>query len=185
MIRLAVILAFAAGAAHADEAPDGGAPGIADGGAGDAGAQVARARELYQSGMAAFAVDRFDGAIADFEAGFLLDPVPEFLFNIAQAHRKAGRREKAIEFYQRFIDLRPDVPDRASIEQTVAKLKAELQPLAVAALAKPPPLTPIYKRWWLWTAVGVAAAAIVAIGLGVGLSGGYPDTTFGFTKVGP
>jgi tetratricopeptide (TPR) repeat protein len=33
----------------------------------------------------------------------------------------------------------------------------------------PPPRRPIYKRWWLWTAVGAGVAA-VAVGLGVGLT---------------
>jgi hypothetical protein len=41
--------------------------------------------------------------------------------------------------------------------------------------------TPVYKKWWLWTAVGVVVLAGVGIGLGVGLSGGThaPDSRFG------
>jgi len=38
-----------------------------------------------------------------------------------------------------------------------------------------PPRTPIYKKWWLWTAVGVVAAG-TAVGLGVGLSGSSSQT---------
>ena len=30
--------------------------------------------------------------------------------------------------------------------------------------------TPVYKKWWFWTAIGGGALAITAIGLGVGLS---------------
>jgi tetratricopeptide (TPR) repeat protein len=49
-------------------------------------------------------------------------------------------------------------------------------PLTVTATSEPPPArTPIYKKWWLWTAVGVAAAG-VAVGLGVGLSGSSSQT---------
>ncbi len=41
---------------------------------------------------------------------------------------------------------------------------------AVTASATPAPArTPVYKRWWLWTAVGVVAAG-AAVGLGVGLT---------------
>jgi tetratricopeptide (TPR) repeat protein len=43
---------------------------------------------------------------------------------------------------------------------------------AMTLTATPPPRQeqPIYKRWWLWTAVGVVAATGLAVGLGVGLS---------------
>jgi hypothetical protein len=33
-----------------------------------------------------------------------------------------------------------------------------------------PAKPPLYRRWWLWTAVGGVAVAGIAIGLGVGLS---------------
>ena len=38
-----------------------------------------------------------------------------------------------------------------------------------ATSAPPPQRTPVYKKWWLWTAVGVVAAG-AAVGLGVGLT---------------
>ncbi len=41
--------------------------------------------------------------------------------------------------------------------------------LAVTSSAPPPKRTPVYKKWWLWTAVGVVAAG-VAVGVGVGVS---------------
>jgi tetratricopeptide (TPR) repeat protein len=44
----------------------------------------------------------------------------------------------------------------------------------------PPPSdrTPIYKKWWLWTAIGVVAVgAGLGIGLGVGLSKNKSNTT--------
>jgi tetratricopeptide (TPR) repeat protein len=50
---------------------------------------------------------------------------------------------------------------------------------ALTASAPPPSdRTPIYKKWWLWTAVGVVAVgAGLGIGLGVGLSKGKSNTT--------
>jgi tetratricopeptide (TPR) repeat protein len=41
---------------------------------------------------------------------------------------------------------------------------AATSPLSV----EPPRPTPLYKRWWLWTAVG-GAVAVIAIGVGVGV----------------
>lgn len=43
------------------------------------------------------------------------------------------------------------------------------QTLTMTAAANEPK-RPIYRRWWLWTAVGGVVAAGVAVGLGVGLS---------------
>jgi tetratricopeptide (TPR) repeat protein len=36
--------------------------------------------------------------------------------------------------------------------------------------------TPIYKKWWLWTAVGAVVVVGVGVGLGVGLSSGSTPT---------
>ncbi len=57
--------------------------------------------------------------------------------------------------------------------------------LTATAPPPPPEKTPVYKKWWLWTAVGVVAVG-VGVGLGVGLgtssSGSLPSTTFGSAK---
>lgn len=48
----------------------------------------------------------------------------------------------------------------------------------VAEHAPPPARTPVYKKWWLWTAVGAVVVAGVAVGLGVGLSSSSGPATF-------
>jgi hypothetical protein len=62
-----------------------------------------------------------------------------------------------------------------------------------AASSEPPPAAntsserrPLYKKWWLWTAVGaVVVGAAVGIGVGVATSGGSapPPSHFGTTKI--
>jgi hypothetical protein len=43
---------------------------------------------------------------------------------------------------------------------------------------------PVYKKWWLWTVVGVGVVGIgLGVGLGVGLSGGPPSSNLGATRV--
>jgi hypothetical protein len=54
----------------------------------------------------------------------------------------------------------------------VAPARAEPAVAPVTATKTAPERTPVYKKWWLWTAVGVAVVAGVAIGVGVGLSAG-------------
>ncbi len=48
---------------------------------------------------------------------------------------------------------------------------APAAPAGPAAAPKPPSSTPVYKRWWFWTLVGVAAAG-AGVGLGLGLTAG-------------
>jgi tetratricopeptide (TPR) repeat protein len=49
---------------------------------------------------------------------------------------------------------------------------------ALVATSAPPKKTPIYKKWWLWTAVGGVVVVGVAVGLGVGLSSSSGPATF-------
>ena len=64
---------------------------------------------------------------------------------------------------------------------TNTQATTEPQPASNTLTASAPPpsdRTPIYKKWWLWTAVGVVAVgAGLGIGLGVGLSKGKSNTT--------
>jgi tetratricopeptide (TPR) repeat protein len=70
-------------------------------------------------------------------------------------------------------------------EQTPAAAPV-VTPAPVAATTpepakREPVRTPVYKKWWLWTIVGVVIAAGVGVGLGVGLtqssSVSYPSAT--------
>src|SRR6185369_10531348 len=47
-------------------------------------------------------------ARAEFEAGYDLQPLPLFLFNAAQAARRAGERARALELYKRFVAADPE-----------------------------------------------------------------------------
>jgi hypothetical protein len=39
--------------------------------------------------------------------------------------------------------------------------------------------TPLYARWWFWTAIGVVAASVLVVALTVDTS---PDVPAGFTR---
>ena len=75
---------------------------------------------------------------------------------------------------------KPSTPPAATSEPTAPPTTTETPPPVVATpeppAAAPSPVEPapsdrrpLYKRWWLWTVVGVAAAG-AAVGLGVGLT---------------
>jgi tetratricopeptide (TPR) repeat protein len=66
-------------------------------------------------------------------------------------------------------------PDQAlspDAKAPAAEKPAASTPAAAVVVTAPPPepkRTPVYKRWWLWTAVGVVAAG-AAVGIGVGIA---------------
>lgn len=84
---------------------------------------------LLQRAGAAFADARFDEAIAYLTVAYSRQPAPPILFNIGQAHRKAGHTQKALEFYERFLRdhaRSPLVPEAAAQADAMrAKLAAE------------------------------------------------------------
>ncbi len=70
-------------------------------------------------------------------------------------------------------DVKPvDVPPRPVVEVPPV-VTAPVEVVAVPAVTP----TPTYKKWWVWTTVGVIV--VVGVGLGVGLSLGLPPSVPG------
>jgi len=149
------------------------------------------AKKLYEEGMKQYNLRDFRAALEAFKAGYLARPDAAFLFNIGQCERFLGDPAESAYAYRAFLRERPDAPNRADVERLIAE-EDELARRAEAARRSPPaapgasstqapaaiansstPNTkeerlPIYKRWWLWTAVaGGVAIAGGAIGLAV------------------
>jgi tetratricopeptide (TPR) repeat protein len=161
-----------------------------------------RAQQLFHKGMTHFNLDEYEEAVRAWEAGYRIKAAPEFIFNIAQAYRKANWPERALTFYQRYLSIDPATRNRADVERHIVALEkliedqrrsaaaAPDQPLPapktvttavprvekpiVVAAPPPPPVVPLHRRWWLWTTVGVVVAGGVAVGLGVGLTQPQP-----------
>jgi len=125
---------------------------------------VAQGHRLYLLG-------RYQDAIAEYRRAYELRADPQFLFQIAEAYRQLGATEQALFYYERYLAGAAAGPDRDVAEQRVGEiesLRAAPPPGPTAGLtsasgateglaAKHP--TPIWRRWWLWTAIGVALAA--------------------------
>ncbi|HEY4394191.1 MAG TPA: hypothetical protein VGP64_09015 [Polyangia bacterium] len=126
---------------------------------------VAQGHRLYLLG-------RSQDAIAEYRRAYELRADPQFLFQIAEAYRQLGASVQALFYYERYLAGAPAGPDRGVAEQRVAELdslRAAPPPpsppagLLAAPGATPGPAakrpTPLWRRWWLWTAIGVAVAA--------------------------
>ena len=83
------------------------------------------AREHFIKGSKDFDLGLYDDAIKEYMAAYEVKSDPALLYNIAQAHRLAGRASEALRFYKMFL---VKVPDAANGDEVRAKI-AELQKL--------------------------------------------------------
>lgn len=151
--------------------------------------------EATERGIRLFRAGDYDGAVQAFTAAHILNPKPMFLFNIAQAQRKAGRPQEALLSYQLFLKKAPDSPLRAETEAYLELVRTQLKVRAASGGALPPPPmgqvlpTPappalerrvsLYRRPWLWGIVGSAVALTAGVSVGVYLGTRSPSTTLG------
>ncbi|HVT08719.1 MAG TPA: tetratricopeptide repeat protein [Polyangia bacterium] len=143
---------------------------------------VAQGRRLYLLG-------RYQEAIAEYRRAYELRADPQFLMDTAEAYRQLGATERALFYYERYLAAAPNAPDREIVEDRITELELVKAPPPVQAPpAGPPALAakprPVWKRWWLWTAVGVAVGAgITAAALSSRSSGpAVPATDLGDRK---
>lgn len=86
-------------------------------------ADKSEALKYYQDGRKAYDLGRFEPAIEHFAKAYEAEPAPEFLFNIAQAHRQLGRCHKALFFYRRYLRLAPDSPQAPQVRLRIQNLE--------------------------------------------------------------
>jgi tetratricopeptide (TPR) repeat protein len=175
-------------------------------------ADRARAREWFHTGQQHFELGEFADALHDFKEAYRLYDEPTFLFNIGQCHRALDEKVEAVRSFKVYLQKSPNAPNRVEVKEMIVKLeqaiadepKPAVKPEAkpeMAPVPSPQPVTlapspqpvaaptpvekPIYKRWWLWTAVAAVVVVGVGIGLGVGLSSSNTptaNTDFGIYK---
>jgi len=135
------------------------------------------AQAAAADGATAFAAGDYERALAAYERAYLEDiDEPQYLLRLADCYRALHRTADALRFYRLFLHERPDAPERASVAASIAALEHPPPASTSTSLAatveaeRPaaaPPARPIWRRWWLWTAIGGVAA--IGIGVGVGL----------------
>jgi hypothetical protein len=89
-----------------------------------------RGRQLYDAGD-------YRGAIAEFAAADQVAPSAMLEYNIALCHERLGEKAEAVRRYRAYLDRVPDATNRASVEEKVHKLEAEIE------AQKPAPSGPV------------------------------------------
>ncbi len=94
-----------------------------------------KVQELIKQMMVDYNTGDFDAALAKATEAYRLKPLPALLFNIGQFHKALHNWERAEFFFHRYLNERPDAPNREQVE----KLIAEVQQKASEAAATPAP----------------------------------------------
>jgi hypothetical protein len=97
----------------------------------------AKARALFDKGMAHFHLEEYQQAIEKWEEGFRIKPVPEFLYNVAQAYRLSKQPDKALSFYRKYLRMKPDAPNRPEVDRHIRELSRIVNDQERAAQAPP------------------------------------------------
>ena len=149
--------------------------------------------QQLQMAAAHYEQGRYQDSILALQNAYELQPLPRLLCNIGQAYRKLGNHRAAVAQYEPCLKSDPeiDLAYRAEVDNYIserrqtwaAKSRAGATESPKAGSGTPPvdkgavtqpcssptAQTPVYKKWWLWSIVGLVVAG-GAVGLGVGLT---------------
>lgn len=98
----------------------------------------ANAQRFYELGVEHFRKGDHERAVVEFTKAYRIDPSPTLVFNMARAFEEMERYGPAREFYQRYLELAPQAPDRRQVEDSIAALGH----LAARQPADPEPIEP-------------------------------------------
>jgi len=97
-------------------------------------------KEFINRATQRFSGGDYAGAIDDYRAAYQLRQLPTLIFNIAQAHRKAGQWQEALANYERFVkeDAKSALVPEAEAHSAAmrAKIEAEKSSLEREAAAR-------------------------------------------------
>jgi hypothetical protein len=155
-----------------------------------------RARRFFVEGQKEFELHNYDSAVEKLTQSNLIILQPRVYFALGQAYRMNHHCTDAVKAYRSFLSYSPTktqaraaemhieecaledpasvappklapTPDVAPLPPSIESAPTRVE-LTTAPPAKP---TPVYKKWWLWTTVGVVVVGVgLGVGLGIGLS---------------
>ncbi len=82
-----------------------------------------RARLLYSQGMSAYQAGNYDVSSKKFAAAVTASPTEDNVYLAAQAYRLKGDRARAIEPYERYLEIAPDGPAAPSCRYQLERLR--------------------------------------------------------------
>ncbi len=84
-----------------------------------------KALALYEKGNTQYNLGRWKEAITLFTQAYEEYNAPEFLFNIAQAHRQDENCSEALFFYRRYLANKPNATNKTEVETFIKELETK------------------------------------------------------------
>jgi len=84
------------------------------------------AKAAFEEAQTLYTKEQFEEAASKFMVAFDKKPFSSFLFNAAVAHEKALQYQKAIDAFQRYLELETQARDAAEVKARIESLKAVL-----------------------------------------------------------
>jgi hypothetical protein len=75
-----------------------------------------RALAYFDAGEKYFAAGDYEHAVIEYAAAYSCRAAPAFLFNIGQGFRLLGDCGRAMKYYDEYLRLKPDAPNRTAVE---------------------------------------------------------------------
>lgn len=98
------------------------------------------AKTHYERGTRLYMLGKYADAASEYEQAFEIKPVPELLYDAAQAHRLSGDKHRALLLYTNFLRAsHGKVANRDEVERHIRNLQAAIDS---EAKSQGPPLTP-------------------------------------------
>jgi hypothetical protein len=92
------------------------------------------AKQHNSQGLQNIDAGNFVGAVEEFKKAYELDPKPKYIFNTARAYDIMGRGRSALQYYERFLTLKPSEEARKKTEDLMAMVRLKLGTLVVKAV---------------------------------------------------
>lgn len=77
----------------------------------------------FKAGRALFKKGKYREAADRFQAAYNLDPAPILLYNLARAYEEVPDPERAISFYESYLQRVPDAEDRKDVEYRIGLMR--------------------------------------------------------------
>jgi tetratricopeptide (TPR) repeat protein len=144
-----------------------------------------RARERFAAAETAFDVGDFERARKLYTEAYGLEPLPAFLFDIAQCHRRLGQWSRAAFFFRRYVARVPADVDTSRVQVLIAEMDEQQKrvrsrawvprpaagPVVTELFPAPPPdpaEPPLYTCWWFWAGAAATTVAVAVSGFALG-----------------
>jgi hypothetical protein len=102
--------------------------------------ELQAAKAQFEEAQILYLREQWDDAAAKFLSAYERKPFSSFLFNAAIAFEKAKKLDRAVDFFQRYLDKDPQARDAAEVKTRIESLKGMLVPPSPAAEKAPAPV---------------------------------------------